>query len=84
MSLQTKNIIFLVCSDIIKNLNEAYFLTFLSHNVDNPVWKGLCKFQANKVVNSRVTVVNSKFKKSQNNFIAAAMMVGKRMSTSLL
>ena len=30
-----------------------------SHNVDNPVLKGLCKFQANKLVNARVTAVQS-------------------------
>ena len=58
MSLQTKNSIFLVCSDIIKNLIQLIFDIFL-YNVDNPVLKGLCKFQANKPVNARVKAVKS-------------------------
>ena len=66
-----------------KDLNQHIFYIF-SHDVNNPVLKGICKFQANKQVNARVTAVNSKFRKSPNNYIVAAMMVGKRMSTSLL
>ena len=59
MSLQTKNSIFLVCSDIIKNLNQHIFFYIFSQNDDNPVLKGLCKFRANKLVNARVTAVQS-------------------------
>ena len=73
MSLQTKNSIFLVCSDIIKNLNQHIFDIF-SHNVDNPALKGLWKFQANKLVNARVTAVQ--FRKPPKNYIAVATMVG--------
>ena len=59
VSLQTKNNKFLVCSEIIKHLNELIFLHFFPHNVDNPVLKCLCKFLANKLVNARVTAVQS-------------------------
>ena len=60
MSMQTKNSIFLVCSKIIKHFQGlASYFTFFSHNVDDPVLKGLCKFQANKLVNAWVTTVQS-------------------------
>ena len=59
MSLQAKNSIFLVCSDIIKNLKFNLLFDIFSQNDDNPVLKGLCKFQANKLVNATVTAVQS-------------------------
>ena len=37
--------LFLACNDVIKNINQRYFLTKFLHNVDKLVLKGLCKFQ---------------------------------------
>ena len=55
------------------------FLTKFLHNVNNPVLKGLCKFQVDISKNARVTAVQSL---ENLHTSVEAMLVGKRVPTS--
>ena len=71
--------LFLVCNDVIKNLN--FRIKFL-HNVNDSILKVLCKFQVDLSINARVRTVHSL--DNLHTFILRQpyWCMGKRMPTS--